>query len=229
MEEEQLCLFEDTIIDNKSEEKLIEENKGDFLNDISAQIKCYRSSLKGVEYLSLEQLFKGFDSIKIFTFSYGIQFLNKITEHFKHAEIIIGAEFTARRGEFYSLLAEYLTNEEFSINSIKKNSSLIEALKNGNIEIRLPNMEIIHKKIYLLKSDDGRVRSIVSSANATNRAWEQGYQSEHVEYYDDINMYEELSAEFETSWEDARDILLGEVAVATKKEQNLENKILKMF
>lgn len=223
MEEEQLCLFEDAIIDNKREEKLIEENKGDFLNNISAPIKCYRSSLKGIEYLSLEQLFKGFDSIKIFTFSYGIQFLNKITEHFKHAEIIIGAEFTARRGELYSLLAEYLTNEEVSINSIKKNSNLIEALKNGNIEIRLPNMEIIHKKIYLLKSDDGRVRSIISSANATNRAWEQGYQSEHVEYYDDINMYEELSAEFETSWEDARDILLGEVAVATKKEQNIEN------
>lgn len=223
MEEEQLCLFEDAVIDNKSEEKLIEENKGDFLNNISAKIKCYRSSLKGVEYLSLEQLFKGFDSIKIFTFSYGIQFLNKITEHFKHAEIIIGADFTARRGEFYSLLAEYLTNEEVSINSIRKNPSLIEALKNGNIEIRLPNMEIIHKKIYLLKSDDGRVRSIVSSANATNRAWEQGYQSEHVEYYDDINMYEELEAEFETSWADARDILLGEVAISTKKEQNLEN------
>lgn len=223
MEEEQLCLFEDTIINNKSEEKLIEGNKGDFLNNISAPIKCYRSSLKGVEYLSLEQLFKGFDSIKIFTFSYGIQFLNKITEHFKHAEIIIGAEFTARRGEFYSLIAEYLTNEEVSINSIKKNQSLIEALKNGNIEIRLPNMEIIHKKIYLLKSDDGRVRSIVSSANATNRAWEQGYQSEHVEYYDDINMYNELSAEFETSWEDARDILLGEVAISSKKEQNIEN------
>ena len=223
MEEEQLCLFEDAVIDNKSEEKLIEENKGDFLNNISAKIKCYRSSLKGVEYLSLEQLFKGFDSIKIFTFSYGIQFLNKITEHFKHAEIIIGADFTARRGEFYSLLAEYLTNEEVSINSIRKNPSLIEALKNGNIEIRLPNMELIHKKIYLLKSDDGRVRSIVSSANATNRAWEQGYQSEHVEYYDDINMYEELEAEFETSWADARDILLGEVAISTKKEQNLEN------
>lgn len=30
MEEEQLCLFEDAVIDNKSEEKLIEENKGDF-------------------------------------------------------------------------------------------------------------------------------------------------------------------------------------------------------
>ena len=34
MEEKQLCLFEDTVIDNKIEEKLIEKNKGDFLNNI---------------------------------------------------------------------------------------------------------------------------------------------------------------------------------------------------
>ena len=222
MEEEQLSLFEDATIGEKNEGKTIKESKGDFLNNISEPIKCYRSSLERVEYLPLEELFKGFDSIKIFTFSYGIQFLNKITKHFKHAEIIIGAELTARRGELYSLIAEYLTNEVVSINSIKKNSSLVEALKTGNVEIRVPNMEIIHKKIYLLKSDDGRVRSIVSSANATNRAWGQGYQSEHVEYYDDINMYNELNAEFETSWEDARDILLGEVAVASIKDQDIE-------
>ena len=221
MEDVQLNLFEEDD-GKKSIKKNQDEQTANFLNNTSVPIKCYKSALEKVEYLSLEELFEGFDSIKIFTFSYGMKFLNNITEQFKYAEIIIGAEFTARRGELADLLAEYLTNETTAINSIKKNSSLLEALKNGNIEIRIPKMELIHKKIYLLKSDDGRVRSIVSSANATTRAWDQGLQSEHVEYYDDINMYNELNEEFETSWEDARDILLGEVAISPKKPQDLE-------
>ena len=221
MEDVQLNLFEEDD-GKKSIKENQDEQTANFLNNTSVPIKCYKSALEKVEYLSLEELFEGFDSIKIFTFSYGMKFLNNITEQFKYAEIIIGAEFTARRGELADLLAEYLTNETTAINSIKKNSSLLEALKNGNIEIRIPKMELIHKKIYLLKSDDGRVRSIVSSANATTRAWDQGLQSEHVEYYDDINMYNELNEEFETSWEDARDILLGEVAISPKKPQDLE-------
>lgn len=219
MEDVQLSLFDE---ENGKCDEGKNKKAVNFLNNTSEPIKCYKSSLEKVEYLSLEELFEGFDSIKIFTFSYGMKFLNKITEQFKHAEIIIGAEFTARRGELLDLVAEFLTNEEAVVNSTKKNSSLLEALKNGNIEIRTPNVELIHKKVYLLKSDDGRVRSILSSANATTRAWEEGFQSEHVEYYDDINMYNELNEEFETSWEDARDILLGEVAISSKRVQDVE-------
>ena len=219
MEDVQLSLFDE---ENGKCDEGKNKKAVNFLNNTSEPIKCYKSSLEKVEYLSLEELFEGFDSIKIFTFSYGMKFLNKITEQFKHAEIIIGAEFTARRGELLDLVAEFLTNEETVLNSAKKNSSLLEALKNGSIEIRTPNVELIHKKVYLLKSDDGRVRSILSSANATTRAWEEGFQSEHVEYYDDINMYNELNEEFETSWEDARDILLGEVAISSKRVQDVE-------
>lgn len=219
MEDVQLSLFDE---ENGKCDEGKNKKAVNFLNNTSEPIKCYKSSLEKVEYLSLEELFEGFDSIKIFTFSYGMKFLNKITGQFKHAEIIIGAEFTARRGELLELVAEFLTNEEAVLNSAKKNSSLLEALKNGSIEIRTPNVELIHKKVYLLKSDDGRVRSILSSANATTRAWEEGFQSEHVEYYDDINMYNELNEEFETSWEDARDILLGEVAISSKRVQDVE-------
>jgi hypothetical protein len=220
MKDVQLNLFDES---NSKCDEGNNQKAVNFLNNTSEPIKCYKSSLEKVEYLSLEDLFEGFDSIKIFTFSYGMKFLNKITERFKHAEIIIGAEFAARRGELLDLVAEFLTNEEVVVNSTKKNSSLLEALKNGNIEIRTPNVELIHKKVYLLKSDDGRVRSILSSANATTRAWEEGFQSEHVEYYDDINMYNELNEEFETSWEDARDILLGEVAISSKRVQDVED------
>lgn len=196
---------------------------GDMWTNLSTPIKCYRSTLESIEYLSMEELFDGFDSIKIFTFSYATPFLDKILEHFDEAKIIIGADFTARRGDLNNIIVSILTNEELAPNSIKNNQNLFEALKDGRAEIRVPNFELVHKKIYLLKSSkDGRVRSIVSSANATNRAWSQGYQSEHVEFYDDYEMYNALNEEFETSWEDSREILAGEVATASSDKNNFQ-------
>ena len=41
-------------------------------------LKCFKSELKSVDYLSLEDLFSGFNSIKAITFSYDIDFINQI-------------------------------------------------------------------------------------------------------------------------------------------------------
>lgn len=230
---EQINLFEDGFDEVPKVGQVLTKDKkssGDMWTDLSTPIKCYRSTLESIEYLSLEELFDGFDSVKIFTFSYATPFLDKILGHFHEAKIIIGADFTARRGDLNNIIVSILTNEELAPNSIKNNPKLFEALKDGRAEIRVPNFELVHKKIYLLKSStDGRVRSIVSSANATNRAWSQSHQSEHVEFYDDYEMYNALNEEFETSWEDSREILLGEVATASSDKNNfkkaLKNKI----
>lgn len=223
---EQINLFEDEFCEvPKTSQTLTKgtNSSGDMWTSLSTPIKCYKSTLESIEYLSLEELFDGFDSIKIFTFSYATPFLDKVLGHFTEAKIIIGADFTARRGDLNNIIVSILTNEELAPNSIKNNQNLFEALKDGRVEIRVPNFELVHKKIYLLKSSkDGRVRSIVSSANATNRAWSQGYQSEHVEFYDDYEMYNALNEEFETSWEDSREILAGEVATASSDKNNFK-------
>lgn len=119
---------------------------GDMWTNLSTPIKCYRSTLESIEYLSMEELFDGFDSIKIFTFSYATPFLDKILEHFDEAKIIIGADFTARRGDLNNIIVSILTNEELAPNSIKNNQNLFEALKDGRAEIRVPNFELVHKK-----------------------------------------------------------------------------------
>ena len=81
MEDVQLNLFEEDD-GKKSIKENQDEQTANFLNNTSVPIKCYKSALEKVEYLSLEELFEGFDSIKIFTFSYGMKFLNNITEQF---------------------------------------------------------------------------------------------------------------------------------------------------
>lgn len=75
------------------------------------RLKCFRSELKSVDFLSLKDLFSGFDSIKVITFSYDIGFINEILKYFKHGDIILGGNFLVQKDtKFQELLAEICTN-----------------------------------------------------------------------------------------------------------------------
>lgn len=160
----------------------------------------------------MEELFFGFNEIRAITFSYDIKFVNKIMKMFDYGEIILGGRFMTRRdselhkltAEAY-LLAENMTLSEMAADAVRKEKDLVKMMGEGALSIRSPKYIIDHRKIYLLKADDGRTRVIKGSANMTSGAW-SGNQLEAYEVDDTYEAYEAYMEDFETAWKLSDDI-----------------------
>lgn len=162
-------------------------------------LKVFKSELVSVEYSNVDDLFSGFDSIKAITFSYDIDFINYLMQFFKYGEIVLGADFMVQKDGKLNDLLEVATNNYDAAQVVKSKERLVEMLSNGDLNLRAANYVLDHRKIYLLKSDDGRTRIIKASANMSGRAW-NGEQVEHYEYDDSSFCYEEYEKDFETAW-----------------------------
>lgn len=183
------------------------------------KLKCYKTELKSVNFMSYQELFQGFDTIKAITFSYDIAFLDNIMSYFKYGEIILGADFLVQKdGKLNTLLVDVLTNSHEATKLISSHENLVNMIKTGDVEFRTPTFVLDHRKIYLLKSDDGKhTRVITASANMSNAAW----SGNHMEFYefDDSEMcYDEFEKDFETAWLASQEIPYN--VVSSKKVDN---------
>ena len=174
--------------------------------------KIYNVELKNISYKDVEELFFGFNEIRAITFSYDIKFVNKIMKMFDYGEIILGGRFmTGRDSELHKLtaeaylLAENMTLSEMAADAVRKEKDLVKMMGEGALSIRSPKYIIDHRKIYLLKADDGRTRVIKGSANMTSGAW-SGNQLEAYEVDDTYEAYEAYMEDFETAWKLSDDI-----------------------
>ena len=148
---------------------------------------------------------------------------------FDYGEIILGGRFMTRRdGDLHDLTAEaYLLAEnmrlsEMAADAVRGEKDLVQMMGDGALIIRSPKYVIDHRKIYLLKSDDGRTRVIKGSANMTSGAW-SGDQLESYEVDDTYEAYEAYMEDFETAWRLSDDI--PEDVVVTRKTDNPEKDI----
>ncbi len=183
------------------------------------QIKCYRTELKDVEYRTVEDLFAGFNTIKAITFSYDIGFIDSIMQQFDYGEIILGANFIVEKDDkLNNFMAEVYTNAYEAGKVIKSHKRLAEMLREGDIEFHTPLYILDHRKIYLLKADDGRTRVIMASANMSRGAWNNGHM-EFYNYDDSPYCYEEYLHDFEAMWQDSQDIPYD--VISAKKENDL--------
>lgn len=195
----------------------------------STKYKVYHVEFKEISYNNLEELFFGFNDIRAITFSYDIKFISKIIKMFDYGEIILGGRFMTRRddklheltAEAY-LLAENMGLSELAADSVRKEKKIVEMMKEGALLIRSPKYIIDHRKIYLLKADDGRTRVIKGSANMTSGAW-SGNQMESYEIDDTYEAYEAYVEDFDTAWQMADDI--PEDVVAINKTNSPEKDI----
>lgn len=195
----------------------------------STQHKVYNVEFKDISYESVENLFFGFDEIRALTFSYDIKFISRIMKAFDYGEIILGGRFMTRRdsdlhkltAEAY-LLAENMTLSELAADAVRKEKDLVQMMGDGSLAIRSPKYIIDHRKLYLLKADDGRTRVIKGSANMTSGAW-SGDQVEIYEVDNSPSAYEVYLEDFETAWALADDI--PEDLVASEKTDKPEKDI----
>lgn len=144
------------------------------------KLKVFKSELVNVEYLKADDLFSEFDSIKVITFSYDINFMDHLMQFFKYGEIILGADYMAQKDGKLNDLLEVAANNYEAIQAVKSKKHLVEMIAKGDLNLRTSNYILDHRKIYLLKSDDGRTRVIKASANMSGRAW----NGEHIEHYE---------------------------------------------
>lgn len=189
----------------KPEFEMIMGGKEETSVTTSDVLKIFKSELVGVEYSNVEKLFSGFDSIKAITFSYDVDFMNYIITFFKYGEIILGADFIVQKDGKLNDLFEVAANNYEATQLVKKQKQLVTMLSTGDLSLKAANYVLDHRKIYLLKSDDGRTRVIKASANMSGRAW-NGENIEHYEYDDTAYCYEEYEKDFETAWMMSNDI-----------------------
>ena len=199
----------------------------DSMSNDAELLKCFKSELQSIDYLSVEDLFSGFNTIHAITFSYDVKFINELMTHFDYGEIILGGNFLVQKdAKLNDLLAEICTNAYETGILIKKYDRLVEMLTNGEIELKTPTFVLDHRKIYLLKADDGRTRVIKASANMSSKAWNNDH-IEHYEYDDSPLCYDEYMKDFETAWT-MSNAITPEVISSKKSNDKLEgNAILK--
>ena len=220
---DQMSIFEANQMESL---KLIE---GDNREDIDNKHKIYHTKYIDTSYEDIYDLFSDFDEIRAITFSYDIKFIDKIMKMFDYGEIILGARFMSRRdddlhklvGEAYAL-AEAMTISEIAADAVREKNDLVERMSKNDLLIRSPLYLIDHRKIYLLRSDDGRTRVIKGSVNMTGSAWSNN-QLENIEVDDSLEGYEAYLRDFETAWDLSADI--PEDVVVCKKTNKPENDI----
>lgn len=199
----QLSLFED-LEEKKNAFEIIDGKKSCDSSNSSPDLllRCDEVQYLKTTYMSLEELFSGFNTIKAITFSYNMSFINQIIGYFDYGEIIFGGDFLVQKDkEIANILATaYVTKE-----SIKKFDNIISMVRNGNLLIKSSTLILDHRKLFILHADDGRTRVISTSANFSQRAWD-GSQMEKYDFDDSIDGYEANIQIFDSAWELSDDI-----------------------
>ena len=171
------------------------------------KIRCHWVKYDNTTFEEPLSLFDGYQDLKVISFSYNFGFVARITEKFEHAQIILGADFVASRfnqtlaKQAEETLATMMATADKLRLSLHRNKKLAKRVIEEDVEIRFPPMLIDHRKVYLLKADDGRKRVITPSANISARAWLGFSQMENFIVSDDPLFYDACIESFETAWE----------------------------
>lgn len=166
-----------------------------------------------------EELFDGYDDIKIITFSSGFAFATGIISKFRTAEIIFGCD-EILNGGFASVLAY----QQAFLKALRLDMPTYEALtkrvEDGSLHLWVAHDETSHEKIYLLSCDDGKKRVITGSANLSKAAFE-GYQRENILCFDnDEKAYEYFLSRYELLRQYSVDEVSKKVLVAKQKAES---------
>ena len=135
-------------------------------------------------------LFRGFDSIRVLTYSASIPAIVKMLDDFDFAtfECVFGCEATLRS------IKDILAFQQVAVGdtraaimglSDERHAFILERVRAGQASFRVLRKYVAHAKLYLLENpDDGRRRVILGSANLSERAF-SGNQPETLVKFDD--------------------------------------------
>lgn len=174
-----------------------QDNTYELFSESDIQIRVTRAKFITHEITDYNTLFSGFDELRVITYSYGFDFIQEISQKFNYVEVIVGNDklIEKRLAEVFANqqynfdFAKILLNQKYVLDYIKTHNSLLQRVHDSTFHVYTPNDLISHQKIYLLKSNDGRYRTIISSANFSYAAWSNKQLEEFV-YFEEAEAYE---------------------------------------
>lgn len=127
-------------------------------------------------FVTWEELFKGFNTLRAITFSYNLGFIEKVMHYFDYAEIILGCEPIVKFD-----LQTIMAHQTRSLQTITKHPYLLQCVKKDKLLFFVTKDIVSHQKIFILESNDGRTRIITGSANFSTRSFDST-QLENILY-----------------------------------------------
>ena len=187
-----------------------------------------------VKYLSnnltdCEEVFSGFDELRVVTYSYGLNFIEQIVKNFKYAEVIVGNDKLIEKNLAEIMInqkwnfdfAKIIYNQTYVLDYIKDHNYLLTRVHDNTFHVYVPEDLISHQKVYLLKSKDGKYRTIVGSANFSYSAWKNENLEDFI-CFDDKEAYDYFLEKYETLKEMSTDEISINALDARTDEEAIE-------
>jgi hypothetical protein len=174
----------------------------------------------GAECLTWQELFEGFDDLKVITYSSGISFIHQLLKNFKTAEIIFGFE-----GVISDSLQSVMAYQSKLIDRLRENETkteraLIARIENKTLKLFVAHQTLSHEKLYLLAAEDGRKRVIMGSANMSYNAF-SGRQRENISYLDSESAYDWYLSTFEELKKASVDEITKQALILADTDENI--------
>ena len=188
----------------KKEENEQEFTMFDLIEDTepTKKLSVVEAEFKTIHMMNWEDLFMGFDEMYAVTYSSSIDFISRILPNFKYAEIVFGCD--AVLDDTVAMLLSVQFSQLKFIAKHKSAKMLAERMENNSLKLLVSREIKSHEKIYVLRSDDGRVRVIEGSANLSYSAF-NGIQRENITYMDNSEAYDYYREQFDGFKEECAD------------------------
>lgn len=179
-----------------------------------------------MEYVSAEtttwqELFSGFNKLKVITFSSGINFVYNLLSFFDDAEIIFGCEDTISFA-FHEIIAyQDKLIERLRVKNESSKGKLLSRIDDGSVRIYVAKKKLSHEKIYLLEANDGRKRVIMGSANMSYNAF-SGKQRENICYIDGERAFDWYLGIFDDLKGDSSNELTKHSFIMANADENID-------
>ena len=167
-------------------------------------------------FTNADELFSGFDHLRVITFAYSLGFVTRMLKHFKTVEIILGNEAMVKYDA-----KEVMAFQTAALKQIHRHEELISRVKDGTARIWIAKEILAHEKIFILSSDNGRTRIIVGSANFTARAF-SGNQREFIGYFDNDSLaYDYYQREYDFMLDTSTNEVIEESVYASTDDEKV--------
>ena len=171
--------------------------------------------------MSWRELFAGFDRLRVITFSSGMDFVYRLLDMFKDAEIIFGCEEVMSYNMQEIMAYQVKLMERIRQTDSTAKRKMIERIEAGDVRLYVARKRLSHEKLYLLEADDGRRRVITGSANMSFNAF-GGRQREIICYMDSEEAYARFSETYEDMKRDSVDTITKKAIETSDAADNID-------
>lgn len=188
---------------------------------VGKQLDVVKTHFLGVETMTWQELFSGYDNIFAITYSSDINFIYKLLDLFKTGEVIFGCEETMSYSlqEIMAYQCKLMERMREEMGDTK--DKLIGRIEKEDIRFFVCRNKISHQKIYLLSAEDGRKRVVFGSANMSFSAF-SGKQAENISYCDDEGAYDWYMSCYISLKEDCSDAITKNALLLSDDSENLD-------